>query len=84
MPTLGRMESEMVKVKYEDLSAALDFVSSAAPLEHQAFVSLDTGAIHWISETSLLDEEDLPDDLETSDRYLAIRRRPATSRQSNC
>jgi Uncharacterised protein family (UPF0158) len=66
------MESEMVKVKYDDLSAAFDFVSLAAPFEHRAFVSLDTGAIHWISDTNPLDEEDLPDDLETSDRYLAI------------
>ena len=38
----------------------------------RAFVSLDTGAIYWISETSPIDEEDLPDDLETSDRYIAI------------
>jgi len=66
------MESEMVKVKYDDLSAAFDFVSLAAPFEHRAFVSLDTGAIYWISEASPLDEEDLPADLETSDRYLAI------------
>ena len=66
------MESEMIRVKYDDLSAAFDFVSFAAPFEHRAFVSLDTGAIHWMSETSPLDEEDLPDDLETSDRYLAI------------
>ncbi len=62
----------MVKVKYDDLSAAFDFVSFAAPFEHRAIVSLDTGSIHWISEISPLDEEDLPDDLETSDRYLAI------------
>ena len=62
----------MVTVKYEDLSAAFDFVSFAAPFEHRAFVSLDTGAVHWISETSPIDDEDLPDDLETSDRYLAI------------
>ena len=62
----------MVTIKYDDLSAAFDFVSFGAPFEHRAFVSLDTGAIHWISETSPIDEEDLPDDLETSDRYLAI------------
>ena len=62
----------MVTVKYEDLSAAFDFVSFAAPFEHRAFVSLDTGAIYWISETSPIDEENLPDDLETSDRYIAI------------
>jgi len=62
----------MVTVKYEDLSAAFDFVSFGAPFEHRAFVSLDTGAIYWISEMSSIDEEDLPDDLETSDRYIAI------------
>jgi hypothetical protein len=66
------MGSEMVKVKYDDLSAAFDFVSFAAPFEHRAFLSLDTGAIYWVSETSPLDEEDRPDDLETSDRYLEI------------
>ena len=63
---------EMVTIKYDDLSGAFDFVSFAAPFEHRAFVSLDTGAIHWISETSPIDEEDLPDDLDTSDRYIAI------------
>ena len=66
------MEAEMVRVTFEDLSAAFDFVSFAAPCEHRALVSLDTGAIHWISETSPIDDEELPDDLDTSDRYLAI------------
>jgi len=63
---------EMVTIKYDELSAAFDFVSFAAPFEHRAVVCLDTGAIHWISETSPIDEEDLPDDLETSDRYIAV------------
>jgi hypothetical protein len=63
---------EMVTIKYDDLSAAFDFVTFAAPFEHRAFVSLDTGAIHWISETTLIDEEDLPDDLATPDRYIAV------------
>jgi hypothetical protein len=62
----------MVTVKYDDLSAAFDFVSFAAPFEHRAFVSLDTGAVYWISEMSPIDEEDLPDDLDTSDRYIAV------------
>ena len=61
----------MVTVKYEDLSAAFDFVSFAAPMEHQAYLSIDTGTICWISELNPLEEE-IPDDLETSDRYLAI------------
>lgn len=62
----------MVTIKYDDLSAAFDFVNFAAPFEHRAFVCLDTGVIHWISETGPIDEEDLPADLETSDRYIAI------------
>ena len=61
----------MVTVKYEDLSAAFDFVSFAAPMEHQAYISIDTGAIHWISQANPLEEE-IPEDLETSDRYIAI------------
>ena len=58
-------------MKYEDLSAAFDFVSSAAPMEHQAYISIDTGTIYWISELNPLEEE-VPEDLETSDRYIAI------------
>ena len=61
----------MVTVKYDDLSAAFDFVSFAAPMEHQAYIAMDTGAIYWISELNPLEEE-IPDDLETSDRYIAI------------
>jgi hypothetical protein len=61
----------VVTVKYEDLSAAFDFVSFAAPMEHHAYVSIDTGTIYWISDANPLEEE-TPDDLETSDRYIAI------------
>ena len=50
---------------------AFDFVSFAGPMEHRAYVSLDTGAIFWISETNPIEEDELPDDLETSDRYIA-------------
>jgi len=63
---------DMVTISYDDLSEAFDFVSFAAPFEHRALVSLDTGAIHWISETGPIDEEELPEDLETSDRYIEI------------
>ena len=61
----------MVTVNYEDLSAAFDFVSFGAPFEHRAFISMDSGAIYWVSESNPLDEE-VPDDLETSDRYISI------------
>jgi len=62
----------VVAVKFDDISLAFDFVSSAAPMEHGAYISLETGQIYWMSEfTSSMDEE-VPDDFETSDRYVAI------------
>ena len=60
-----------VTVKFDDLSLAFDFVGSAAPGENNAYICLDTGQIYCTSELSPLDEE-VPDDLETSDRYLLL------------
>lgn len=65
----------MVTVRHDDLSLAFDFVSYAAPTEHNAYVSLDTGKIYWTSDSSDAFDEELPADLETSDRYLAIPHR---------
>jgi hypothetical protein len=62
----------MVAVKYDELSMALDFVSYATPTEHNAYVSLATGKVYWTSDSSDAFDEEIPDDLETSDRYLAI------------
>jgi hypothetical protein len=62
----------MVTVRYDDLSLAFDFVSYAAPTKHNAYVSLDMGKVYWTSDSSDAFDEELPDDLETSDRYLAI------------
>ncbi|QBQ99338.1 hypothetical protein [Paraburkholderia pallida] len=62
----------MVAVRYDELSLAFDFVSYAATTEHNAYVSLDTGKIYWTSDSSDGFEEELPDDLASSDRYLAI------------
>lgn len=59
----------MVTIKYGDLEEALEFVSSGELVEHSAYVSLDTGRIYWVCEDQ---PEDVPDDLETSDRYLEI------------
>src|SRR5689334_16096119 len=62
----------MTAVRYADLSLAFDFVSDAWPMEHDAYVSLDTGKVYWTSDFDDAFDEDRPDDLETSDRYLAI------------
>ena len=61
----------MVAVKFDELSDAFAFVGSASPGENNAYICLDTGRIYWTSELSSLDEE-VPDDLETSDRYLSV------------
>ncbi|MDK3025890.1 UPF0158 family protein [Cupriavidus taiwanensis] len=62
----------MVAIKYDDLSSAFDFVSSGAPFENNAYVSLDTGKVYWSSDFDNDLDEEIPDDLETSDRYLEI------------
>ena len=62
----------MVAVKYDDLSMALDFVSYVAPMQHNAYVCIDTGKVYWTSDFSDTFDGELPDDFETSDRYLAI------------
>jgi hypothetical protein len=49
-----------------------DFISSAAPMEHNAYVSLDTGDVYWTSDSNDAFDEDVPDNLETSDRYLTV------------
>jgi hypothetical protein len=55
-----------------DLLLALDFVSSDGGGMNEAFLCRRTGKIHWRS--SDLDDqfEELPDDLEESDNYIAI------------
>ena len=60
----------MVAVTYEDVSEAFDFVSFVGAAEHEAYISLDTGEVYLWSEFGL--DEELPDDFESSDRYLAI------------
>ena len=40
-------------------------------MEHNAYISIDTGQIYWTSELNPTEEE-VPADLETSDRYIAI------------
>jgi hypothetical protein len=63
----------MVTVNKEELYSAYQFVSAASDSMAEAFISLDTGKIFWVSdEIRDLEEEEIPDDLETSNRYLAI------------
>ena len=66
--------TKTVSVNAEELRNTFDFVSIALPSEHSAYICRDTGQIHSIV-PGLEEDEDLPEDLETSDRYIAIPHR---------
>jgi len=57
-------------VKFEDLLAAYEWVSSS-PGDSEAFVSRLTGIVHWSSSTTEPDEV-LPDDIEDGRVYVAV------------
>ena len=58
-------------VKFRDLELAFDFVSFEGFTENLAYVRKDTGEILWSSE-DLDEEEQLPDDIDDEEKYLAI------------
>lgn len=57
-------------VKYDDLLAAYEWVSSS-PDDSEAFVSRITGDVHWSSSTIELDDE-LPEDIEDGSVYVVV------------
>ena len=61
----------MVTVKFSELLDALEFASFNGPIENRAFIDRETGSIHFISDEIEFDE-DVPADIEDSDRYLAV------------
>jgi Uncharacterised protein family (UPF0158) len=61
----------MISVSLDELVDAVEFVSSGMLTEHRAYIAIDTGAIFWVSDSSDI-EDDAPDDLEESDRYIAV------------
>ena len=61
----------MATVQFSELLDAFQFVGAGAPYESSAFVNLDTGAIHCTSSVIEL-EEKVPQNLETSDRYIEV------------
>ena len=62
----------MTSLKFADLVMAFDFVSSAGMFECNAYISRNTGEICWVSDTIDDEEEDLPEDLDDSERYIEI------------
>ena len=61
----------MLTINYDDLRNAFEFVSSGSPSEQSAYICLDTGKIYWVS-SDIEIEEAVPDNVETSDRYIAV------------
>ena len=60
-----------VLVNFAELEDAFLFVSFGIQHENNAYICLDTGEIYYVSST-VDPEEDLPEDLEESDRYIAV------------
>jgi hypothetical protein len=60
-----------VVVKFEDLFSAFEFVSAGHPMEHQAYLCVETGTIHYHSEI-VGDDEPAPDDLDDAEKYIPI------------
>lgn len=56
-------------VKFDDLLAAFEWVSSSS--ESEAFVSRATGNVHWSSTIMELDEA-LPEDIDDGSLYVAV------------
>jgi hypothetical protein len=62
-----------VTIDFTALRDAYEFANIGGFGENMAYLSLDTGKIHLVSDLlDMEDEEEVPDDVEISDRYLAI------------
>jgi hypothetical protein len=62
-----------MKHSFDDLQKAFEFVSSAPIDEHQAILNRATGEI--LHKSGMLDEEEFPEEIETSDDYVWIPHR---------
>jgi hypothetical protein len=61
----------VTRVKFSELELALEFVSFEGLTERRAYVRKDTGEILYGSD-DLDEEEELPDDVDDEEKYLAI------------
>lgn len=64
----------MISIKLTDLRDAFEFANAGFLTETNAYVCSETGAIYYVS-SEFEPEEEVPDDLETSDRYIAVPKR---------
>ena len=57
-------------VKFNDILEGVEYVSSGRPMEHEAYLSLETGAVYFHSE--YFDGEPLPEDIGEAGKYLVL------------
>jgi hypothetical protein len=57
--------------EFSELIAAFEFASFGGGVKHRGYVDRMSGKIYCVSD-DFESEEELPDDLEESDRYLAV------------
>jgi hypothetical protein len=61
-----------ILVNAAELRNAFEFTSAGELSEHCAYICIDTGRIYWTSSSVDLEQEDNPEDLEASDRYIVL------------
>jgi hypothetical protein len=64
--------TKSVAVDARELRDAFEFVSAGDAFECSAWICLDTGKVYLRSPEVGLGDEDLPADIDSSDRYLAV------------
>jgi hypothetical protein len=66
-------QTPVVTVDRAELRDAFDFVSLGELLGAEAYISCDTGKIYLRTvDGDVMEEDEVPEDLETSDRYIAV------------
>ncbi|MBU1425355.1 MAG: UPF0158 family protein [Gammaproteobacteria bacterium] len=63
--------SPIAKVRFSELLEAFEFANFGGDFEHGAYIDPDSGRIYYVSPGYEMEEE-VPEDIESSDRYIAI------------
>ena len=63
---------EKVAVDRDELETAFEFVSSAAPSENTASISVATGKIRWHSVWNDVEDDEDPEEDDDADGYIAV------------
>ena len=61
----------MATVNFDKLLEAFEFANFSGSPDSCAYVNLETGNVYWVAD-EMEGLEELPDDIETSDRYLML------------